>query len=57
LPQAYIVNLCATGNANNGEIIGLDGTAWTSKLGVTAVEGKAIGKTFVIMVTMYGIVL
>ena len=42
-PQAYITNLKATGSANNGEIIGLDGTAWTAGLGVTAAEGAAIG--------------
>ena len=41
--QAYIDNLKATGQVENGCICGLDGTAWTGGLAVTAEEGAAIG--------------
>ena len=41
--QAYIDNLKATGQCEDGCIIGLDGTAWTGGLAVSAEEGAAIG--------------
>ena len=40
--QAYVDNLKATGQCEDGCIIGLDGTAWTGGLAVTAEEGAAI---------------
>jgi hypothetical protein len=40
--QAYIDNLKATGQCEDGCIIGLDGGAWTGGLAVTAEEGAAI---------------
>eukprot|EP01046_Picozoa_sp_COSAG06_P017365 COSAG06_NODE_1177_length_10397_cov_13.052821_5_plen_347_part_00 len=41
--QAYIDNLKATGQVEDGCIVGLDGTAWTGGLAVTAEEGAAMG--------------
>ena len=41
--QAYIDNLKATGQIEDGCILGLDGTAWTGGLAVTAEEGAAVG--------------
>ena len=43
--QAYIDNLKATGQCEDGVICGLDGTAWTGGLALTAEEGAAIGET------------
>ena len=40
--QAYVDNLKATGQCEDGCIIGLDGTAWTGGLAITAEEGAAI---------------
>jgi hypothetical protein len=42
--QAYIDNLKATGQCEDGVICGLDGTAWTGGLALTAEEGAAIGQ-------------
>ena len=41
--QAYIDNLKATGQCEDGVICGLDGTAWTGGLALSAEEGAAIG--------------
>ena len=41
--QAYIDNLKATGQCEDGVICGLDGTAWTGGLALTAEEGAALG--------------
>ena len=43
LAQAYIDNLKATGQCEDGVICGLDGTAWTGGLALTAEEGAALG--------------
>ena len=43
--QAYIDNLKATGQCEDGVICGLDGTAWTGGLALSAEEGAAIGET------------
>eukprot|EP01045_Picozoa_sp_COSAG04_P005175 COSAG04_NODE_235_length_19140_cov_47.925109_12_plen_98_part_00 len=41
--QAYIDNLKATGQCEDGVICGLDGTAWTGGLALSAEEGAALG--------------
>ena len=40
--QAYVDNLKATGQVEDGCIIGLDGSAWTGGLAITPEEGAAI---------------
>ena len=40
--DAYVDNLKATGQCEDGCIIGLDGTPWTGGLAITAEEGAAI---------------